>query len=178
MGRFGQKGLGRVFERTEFLNSPSAIPPSATDLLYNFSHVCDSEVPKCTILSMPSFQIIGRLEEGEQSIVLDLIVEPADSRWCFRCTALIDTGATGLFIDHAYVMHLDTQLHRLDSPVTIQNVDSTENRGGVIEFYADVFLETLDHHERVRLEVADLRKNQQVILGLRLMLDGDQVDTC
>jgi hypothetical protein len=115
---------------------------------------------------MPGSQIIGRLEEGNQSIVLNLIVELADSGWHFQCTALINTGATGLFIDHAYVMCLNTQLHQLDSPVTVGNIDGTENRGGVIEFYTDMFLETLDHCERVCLEVADLRKNQRVILGL------------
>jgi hypothetical protein len=118
MGRIGQKRPGRLFEGTGFLNGLSAIPPSTTDLLYNFSHVHDSEIPKCTILSTPNFQIIGRLEEGEQSIILDLIVEPADSRRCFRCTALIDTDATGLFINRTYVTRLNTQLHRLDSPVT------------------------------------------------------------
>jgi hypothetical protein len=92
--------------------------------------------------------------------------ELADSGWHFWCTALINIGATGLFIDCAYVMHFDTQLHWLDSPVTIQNVNSTENWGGVIEFYANVFLETLDHCEWVHLEVADLRRNQRVILRL------------
>jgi hypothetical protein len=79
MGRFGQEGLGRVPKGTEFLNGPSAMMPSAMDPLYNFSHACDSEIQKCTILSTPDFQIISRLEEGDQSIVLDLIIELADS---------------------------------------------------------------------------------------------------
>jgi hypothetical protein len=111
MGRFGQKGPGRVSEGTGFLNGPSAMMPGAMDLLYNFSHACDSETPKCTILLMPDFQIIGRLEEGNQSIVLNLIVELADSGRRFRCTALIDTGAMGLFINCTYVTCLDTQLY-------------------------------------------------------------------
>jgi hypothetical protein len=98
--------------------------------------------------------------------VLDLVMEPADHGRRFRCAALIDTGATGLFIDRAYAVRMQTELYRLESPVTVRNVDGTENRGGVIEFYADVFLETLDHRDRVRLEVADLGKNQRVILGL------------
>jgi hypothetical protein len=79
MGRIGQKRFGRVPEGTGFLNGLSAMMPGAMDPVYNFSHACDSEFQKCTILSMPHFQIISRLEEGDQSIVLDLIVELADS---------------------------------------------------------------------------------------------------
>jgi hypothetical protein len=83
MGRIGQKGLGRVPKGTGFLSSPSTMMPGATDPMYNFSHAYDSEIQKCTILSMPNFWIIGRLEEGDQAIVLNLIVELADSRQCF-----------------------------------------------------------------------------------------------
>jgi hypothetical protein len=79
----GENWTRKTWQSTGFLNSTSAITPSAMDLLYNFSHVYDSEIPKCTILLMPNFQIIGRLEEGEQAIVLDLIAELADSRWRF-----------------------------------------------------------------------------------------------
>jgi hypothetical protein len=83
MGRIGQKRFGRVSKRTGFLNSPSAMTPGAMDSLYDFSHACDSEIQKCTILLMPCFRIISRLEEGDQSIVLDLIIELADSGWRF-----------------------------------------------------------------------------------------------
>jgi hypothetical protein len=123
------------------------MPPDATDALYNFSTVSDLNGRHVCLSLSPNFQIIGRLEEGEHAIVLDLIVEPANSGRRYRCTTLIDSGASGLFIDHMYITHLDAHLHRLDSPVTIRNVDSTENRGGVIEFYVDPFLEAPDHQE-------------------------------
>jgi hypothetical protein len=109
------------------LIGPSVLPPVTVDHLYNFVVNHDSDPEKCTFLSNFTSHIIGRLEEGEHSIVLDFILEPVDHGKCFRCAALIDTGAMGLFISRDYTMHVQTQLHQLESPVTIQNVDSTKN---------------------------------------------------
>jgi hypothetical protein len=82
-GEIQTKRFGRVPEGTGFLNSPSTMMPDATDPVYNFSHAFDSESQRCTILPMPDFQIVSRLEEGDQLIVLDLVVELADSGRCF-----------------------------------------------------------------------------------------------
>jgi hypothetical protein len=59
--------------------------------------------------------------------VTDLVLELVDHGKRFRCAALIDTGATGLFISRDYAMHVQTWLHQLESLVTVQNVDSTKN---------------------------------------------------
>jgi hypothetical protein len=54
--------------------------PYTIDPMYNLSHACDSETLICTIVVPRSeFQIISRLEEGEQAIVLDLVIKLADS---------------------------------------------------------------------------------------------------
>jgi hypothetical protein len=76
---------------------------------------------------LSNFRIIGRLEEGEHTIVLDLLIEPAESGQRYRCATLIDSGASGLFIDRVYATCLDAHLHRLDSLVTVRNIDGTEN---------------------------------------------------
>jgi hypothetical protein len=129
------------------LIGPSVLPPSTMDRMDNSVVNRDSDLEKCTSLFDTMARIIGRLKEGEHSIVLDLVLELVDHGRRFRCAALIDTGAMGLFISRNYTMHVQTQLHRLESPVTVGNVDGTKNRGGVIEFYVDVFLEAPDHQE-------------------------------
>jgi hypothetical protein len=93
----------------------------------NFSTVSDPNGRHVCLSPSSNFQIIGRLEDGEHAIVLDLLIELAESGWRYHCTTLIDSGASGLFIDHVYATCLDAHLHRLDSPVTVQNVDGTEN---------------------------------------------------
>jgi hypothetical protein len=122
-----QKGLSGLPEGEGFLSHPSVMPPGTTDALYNFSIA--SDLNECCICLLPSsdLQIIGRLEEGEHAIMLNLIVKLVESGWHYRCTTLIDSGASGLFIDHIYATHLEAHLHQLDSPVTIQNIDGTEN---------------------------------------------------
>jgi hypothetical protein len=93
------------------LISPSALLPSTADRVYNFVVNRDSDLEECTSLFDTSTQIIRRLEEGEHSIVLDLVLEPVDHGRRFQCPALIDTGATGLFISRDYATHVQTQLH-------------------------------------------------------------------
>jgi hypothetical protein len=95
--------------------------------MYNFSTASDPNGRHACLSSPSDFRIIGRLEEGEHAIVLDLLIELAESRWRYRCAALIDSGASGLIIDRMYATCLDAHLHRLDSPVTVWNVDGTEN---------------------------------------------------
>jgi hypothetical protein len=107
----GQKGLSGLPKREGFLNRPSVMLPDAMDVVYNFSTISDLNGCHVCLSSPSDFQIIGRLEEGEHAIVLDLIVELAESRRRYRCAALIDSGASGLFIDCLYATHLDAHLH-------------------------------------------------------------------
>jgi hypothetical protein len=86
------------------------MPPNAMDPMY-ISHVTFDPIKQCIILSKLNYQIIGRLEEGEQAIVLDLIVKPADSGRCFWCATLINSGGMGLFINHVYATHIETKFH-------------------------------------------------------------------
>jgi hypothetical protein len=65
------------------LIGPGITPPDATDPMY-FSHVTSDLIEQCTIASKLNYRIIGRLEEGEQVIVLDLVIELADSGRHFR----------------------------------------------------------------------------------------------
>jgi hypothetical protein len=109
--RHGQKRFSGLPEGEGFLKRPSVTPPDAMDALYNFSTVSDLNGHCICLSPSPNFRIIGRLEEGEHTIVLDLIIEPAESGRCYRCAALIDSGASGLFIDRMYATCLDAHLH-------------------------------------------------------------------
>jgi hypothetical protein len=83
--------------------------------MYNFDTVCDPETAlrplKCTNSHTSKFQIISRLKEGKQVIMLNSVIELADHGQCFQCAAIIDTGAMGLFIDHTYAVQMQTELY-------------------------------------------------------------------
>jgi hypothetical protein len=87
------------------------MPPDVTDSLYNFSTASDPNEHYTCLLTSTYFQIIGRLEEGEHAIVLNLIIELVESGWHYCCATLIDSGASGLFIDHMCATCLEAHLH-------------------------------------------------------------------
>ena len=46
--------------------------------------------------------------------------------------ALLDTGAGGKFIDQNFVLRNSIRTYKLAKPITIYNVDGTENKTGTI----------------------------------------------
>jgi len=46
--------------------------------------------------------------------------------------ALLDSGATGLFINHAWVCQKKIATHKLEHPIEVYNIDGSVNRGGSI----------------------------------------------
>ena len=78
--------------------------------------------------------------------------------------ALIDSGATGLFIDRGYVNQSRLMTRTLSKPIPVFNVDGTPNEAGSIWEVVDIVLHYQDHSEHVQFAVTGLRK-QDVILG-------------
>jgi hypothetical protein len=86
--------------------------------------------------------------------------------------ALIDSSATGCFIDKDFTVDQQISMSPLDTPILIQNTDGTNNWGSPIEYYINIWLQIQPpaahnvHKERLKLEVTKLANDYQVILGL------------
>ena len=85
-------------------------------------------------------------------------------------TAIIDSGATGSFIDTQLARKLNLETSPLSRPVKAFNVDGTANCKGNITWETNVDLSFPDcsdfpHSETIRLMVLNLRK-PQLILGM------------
>jgi hypothetical protein len=78
--------------------------------------------------------------------------------------ALVDCGATGLFINTEYVRSNNLSTHRLTSPIPVYNVDGTANEAGAITEIADIILRYKGHAKRTQFAVTSLGK-QSMILG-------------
>ena len=48
--------------------------------------------------------------------------------------ALLDSGATGIFIDREFAEEQGFKLEKLDKPLEVKNVDGIDNNGGRIEY--------------------------------------------
>jgi len=78
---------------------------------------------------------------------------------------LLDSGATGMFIDRQMAARHGFKLQKLERPIAIKNVDGTNNSGGAIIHQVECNVFFKDHVERMRMDVCNLGKTE-VILGM------------
>ena len=79
--------------------------------------------------------------------------------------ALLDSGATGLFMDTTFAKEKGFRMERLKTPLLVRNVDGTKNVGGAITHQVECNMFFKGHVERVRMDVCNLGKTE-VILGM------------
>ena len=80
-------------------------------------------------------------------------------------TTLIDSGATGNFMD-VHLLSLDNfTLIRLPEPIVAYNVDGTKNSKGTIHWKAKTVLTLKDHSDPIKLMILRLSR-PRVILGM------------
>src|SRR3981189_2828398 len=101
---------------------------------------------------------------SENSLNIDVEIETTDTAMKRNTSALVDCGATGLFVDAEYVRLNNIPPRRLTSPIPVYNVNGTANEAGAITEIADVILRYKGHAERTQLAVTSLGK-QSMILG-------------
>jgi hypothetical protein len=101
---------------------------------------------------------------SDNSLNIDIEIETTDTAIKCNTRALIDCGATGLFINTEYVCLNNLSTRRLTSPIPVYNVDGTANEAGSITEIADVILRYKGHAERTQFAVTSLGK-QSMILG-------------
>ena len=96
---------------------------------------------------------------------MSIEVEKVDTHEGVIVKALLDSGATGLFMSKRCAQRGGFRLIKLDKPIQVRNVDRTGNSGGSITHEVEVNLYFKGHVERVRMDVCDLGKTE-VILGM------------
>ena len=79
--------------------------------------------------------------------------------------ALLDSGATGLFMDTTFVREKGFKMEKLKKPLLVRNVDGTVNAGGAITHQIECNMFFKGHVERARMDVCNLGKTE-VILGM------------
>jgi Aspartyl protease len=74
------------------------------------------------------------------SIDLDIVLETTDTKDIVSVKALLDSGATGSFIDRTFADKHHFRTRPLSRPVPIYNIDGSLNEGGSITEIVDVEL--------------------------------------
>ena len=92
-----------------------------------------------------------------REVWLNVGLERVDTHEGVSVKALLDSGATGLF--------MSKKLEKLKRPIKVRNVDGSDNKGESITHEVEVNLYYRGHMERVRMDVCELGKTE-VILGM------------
>jgi len=100
-----------------------------------------------------------------REVWLNIEVEKVDIHEGITVKALLDSSATGMFIDKKIAAKHGFRLQKLERPVAVRNVDGTNNSGGTIIHQVEVNVYYKSHVERMRMDVCDLGKTD-VILGM------------
>ncbi|KAJ8469029.1 hypothetical protein ONZ45_g17034 [Pleurotus djamor] len=98
------------------------------------------------------------------SLDMDISVQATDTESRFHLHALLDSGASGLFIHPNYVEKCGFSTRPLSSPIPVYNVDGTMNQEGSIREVVDLVLRYKDHSERALFAVTNIGK-QDIIVG-------------
>jgi len=100
-----------------------------------------------------------------REVWLNIGVEKVDTHEGVMIKALLDSGATEMFIDRQMAARHGFKLQKLERPLVVRNVDSTNNSGGAITHQVECNVFYKGHIERMRMDICDLGKTE-VILGM------------
>jgi len=140
--------------------------PEVTSALPVFTEAIHEKPPRRPqwerrLLKQPT---IGTTEIGPLSLHLRVEVESTSNQRKYGVRALVDSGATGLFIDREYVKSNQIPTTKLSVVVPVFNVDGTANTAGSISEVAELILRYNGHSEQALFSVTGLGK-QHMILG-------------
>ena len=96
---------------------------------------------------------------------MNIRIEKLDTHEGVMVKALLDSGATGMFMDKKMAVKYGFRLQKLERLVAVRNVDGTNNSGGAITYQVEVNVYYKSHVKRMRMDVCDLGKTD-VILGI------------
>ena len=111
--------------------------------------------------------VINALDEakdGRHSLTLKIELQTTDTGETKSVRALLDSGATGMFIDWEYVKENNFDTWKLSRPIPLRNVDGTPNETRSVTEVVGPILRYKNHSEKAYFAVASLG-SQKVIMG-------------
>ena len=101
---------------------------------------------------------------GRNALKLAIVVITIDTNQKMKVDALLDSGATGSFVDDGLVKEQGWNTKELERPRMVANVDGTLNVAGSVRRTIDLMVNVGEHQERMTFAVTNLGNNR-IILG-------------
>jgi len=90
--------------------------------------------------------------------------------------ALLDSGATGLFMDMTFAKEQRFKMEKLKKPLLVRNVDGIVNAGGAITYQVECNMFFKGHIERARMNICNLGKTELILGMLWLAAHNPEID--
>jgi len=119
---------------------------------------------------LPKLFAISVLDARGTSLLLPVEIGTTDTSELHSIKALLDSRATGSFIDRDFVHSKGMNTRTLSRNIPVFNIDGSPNEAGQISEVVDVVLWYKTHSERMLLVVSRLGK-QSLILGYDWLKD-------
>jgi len=107
---------------------------------------------------LPKLFAISALDARGTSLLLPVEIGTTDTSELYSVKALLDSRATGSFIDRDFVHSKEMNTQTLSRNIPVFNVDGSPNEAGRISEVVDVVLQYKTHSERMLLAVSGLGK--------------------
>jgi hypothetical protein len=96
---------------------------------------------------------------------VDVLVSTTDTAEDYKLNALIDSGATGLYVDHKWLEEKKIHSTPLEFPFHVYNADGSSNSNGKITHKVELRFEIQGHTTKGWFHVVDLG-NKKMIIGM------------
>jgi hypothetical protein len=126
--------------------------------------------------AQPPPRIFLRSISPPNSTEITLDLQTLDSGEHFTANALLDSGATGMFIDAEYVRLCKFTTSPLPRAVPVYNIDGTLNEGGSIREEVELVMRFQGHSERATFQVTNLGRHALIVGHTWLRLHNPDID--
>ena len=111
-----------------------------------------------------------------REVWLKVGLEKLESHEGIAVKALLDSGATGLFMDTTFAKEKGFKIEKLKKPLLVRNVDGTANAGGAITHQVECNMFFKGHMERARMDVCNLGKTKLILEMPWLAAHNPEID--
>jgi len=112
----------------------------------------------------------------QSELMINVRLRTMDIHHMVDVKALLDSGATGMFIDKKFAEGNGIEMQLLDKPIRVYNVDGTLNQEGSITHEVILMLLHKGHKKKVVVEVCDLGKSMVIIEYTWLWKHNPEID--
>ena len=121
-------------------------------------------------------RVVRRTMRPLRAVWMKVGLEKVDTHEGVTVDALLDSGATGLFMNKEFVEKNGFRMEKLKRPVKVMNIDGTHNKGGDITHEVMCNIYYRGHRERARFDVCNLGRTEVILGMLWLAAHNPEID--